>query len=126
MPDLSRFLMYNGRGADHVDALDRADSVAFMIGHNGTSIVLVRSSGALAAQTVLLVPVSQSRIEVEGEAGEASRDQVAIIGTRGHATIVDLDIARGDRFAYLGRQYEVTHVDKTMTGKTEAIAVAVS
>ena len=126
MPDLDRFLGWDGRGPDHVDSFDRAASTDYLIGRNPTSLVLVRSTGPLSAQTALVLPASRSRIEVEGEAGESSLAVVAVIGLRGHATKPDLDIARGDRFRYPdvagGRQYEVTHVDTSMPGKVEAHA----
>lgn len=129
MPDLGRFLNWAGLGAAWVDSFARAEGVEYMLGHRGVSVVLVREGeGALPAQTVLLFPASQSRLEVEGEAGEASTIAMTVVGPRDHSTLPDLDIRRGDRFRYPnvqgGTQYEVTHVDLTQPGKVEARAMA--
>lgn len=126
MPDIGKLLNWDGKATCLIDDFPRAEGVEFMIGHRGVSLILVRSTGPLAAQTVLLMPAGRTRLEVEGEAGEMSKASMAVIGVRNHPTLPDLDIRRGDRFAYDGHQYEVTHVDTTMAGKTEARADKVS
>lgn len=127
MPDLGRFLDWAGKAADMAGEAARAEGVEYMLGHRGVSIMLVRGGSALAAQTVLLVP-ARARTESTGEAGQAARAQMTLIGTKGHPTLTDLNIQRGDRFRYPnaagGTQYEVTHVDRTQPGKVEARADA--
>lgn len=129
MPDFSAWM--NWRDTEHLegwlDDANPASEVAFIVGHRGVSITLVRGSTPLAAQTVLLVPASGGRTttpEPTGGAGVAGKDYVFLIGTRGHPTLADFNVARGDRFTLDGARYEVTYVDKTMAGKTEARAEA--
>jgi len=125
MPDFTRWMNWDEESnlEDWLDDANRAGGVAFMIGHRGVSVVLVRDGAPLAAQTVLLVPASGSRSstpEAAGGAGIAGTDNVYLIGTSGHGDMADLDVQRGDRFALAGVVYEITYVDRTMIGKVEA------
>ena len=125
MSVIDRYLGWNDEGGIEgwLDDANRAGGVAFMIGHRGISVVLTRGATALAAQTVLLVPASGSRSttpETKSGSGIGGTDNVYLIGTRGHPTIADFNVARGDLFSHQGTRFRITYVDKTMNGKTEA------
>lgn len=129
MSVIDRYLGWDdGSGIEGwLDDANRAGGVAFMIGHRGTSVTLKRGATTLAAQTVLLVPASGARSstpEPQSASGVGGNDFVFLIGTRGHPTLADLNVQRGDLFAHNSIRYRVTYVDKTMPGKCEARAEA--
>jgi hypothetical protein len=129
MPDFTRWMGWEDENAleGWLDQLNRSGGVAFMMGHQGVSITLVRNGAPLASQTVLLVPASGARSstpEEKGAAGVGAKDYVFVIGTRAHPVLPDLDIAKGDMFTVGGARYTVTYVDYTMIGKIEARAEA--
>lgn len=125
MPDFTRWMNWSDENnlENWLDDANRAGGVAFMIGHRGVSVTLVRGASALPAQTVLLVPASGSTTrttEAQSGGGVAGKEYYYMIGTRGHPDLDDFGVARGDRFRHEGVTYECTYVDKTMIGKTEA------
>ena len=125
MPDFSAWM--NWRDTEHLetwlDDANPASEVAFIVGHRGVSVTLVRGATPLAAQTVLLVPASgasSTTREPAGGGGIAGETYSYLIGPRDHPTLDDFDVARGDLFTHEGAKYKVDFVDKTMPGKTEA------
>lgn len=78
-------------------------------------IVLLRKGIAQPVQTV--------RVEYDrgtgggaevGDAGKSARRGVIVFGIRGHATLPDTDIQRGDQFAHDGAQFKVIDVVHTL------------
>jgi hypothetical protein len=98
-----------------------------LILRNATSVVLVRGTQTLAAQTMSVQPGNEER-PVEGQSGaQGSKREVIIFGVEGHPdeTVADTDIKRGDQFLYNGRFYKVTDVIKNK-GSIQAWTEAVS
>ncbi len=126
MPDFAGWL--NWHDTDNLegwlDDYPRAAGVAFMIGHKGVQLTLVRGATALSPQWVVLVPASTvSRTqEFTTETGVGGKDVYYVIGCQDHPTVADLDIRKGDRFVLDGAHFEITFVDYTMAGKIEARA----
>lgn len=124
MPDIGNYLGWMGTATleDWLQQSDRADTTAFMIGHRGVSLVLVRAGTPLAAQTALLVPSGRQTAagEISGESGQAAKEQLLIVG------LPTMNVQRGDRFKYpasMGRlNYEVIRVEETMVGSIQAYA----
>jgi hypothetical protein len=105
MPDFEGWL-----GSDPIRPAARAVAAWRRITDRPTSITIRRSGAALAAQTV--------RIEWSGYAREDEDRDVAadalpgvgrltVFGVRGHASIADTDIQRGDRFTLGAAEVEV-------------------
>jgi hypothetical protein len=126
MPDFTGYLRSDGKVESLLDTDNQANSVAWMIDRNGESIVLVRANVAQTAQTVLLVPFGQGErpSESRSDTGETISYDVLLIGVRGHDTLTDFNVQRGDKFKYNSVWHEVLEVDKTLKGKTEARCVA--
>lgn len=124
MPDFGTYIGWNPSGdlEEWYRQFERADSVAFMTGHRGVSISLVRGATDLDAQTVILAPAGRDTTASakKSESGSGAYEQLLIVGQP------DLDIKRGDLFKYpaaLGRlNYKVVRVEKTLHGMTQAYA----
>ena len=124
MPDFGTFLGWNPTGdlEEWYRQFDRADSVAFLIGHRGVSLTLVRGATTQAVQTALLVPAGRNNEASESavDTGGAAHEQLLIVGAP------DMDIARGDRFKYPATverlNYEVVRVEKVLEGMIQAFA----
>lgn len=88
-----------------------------IIARDSESLVLARGSSDLAAQTVRIAPVSPGRRDTT-TAGQntASEMEVVVIGQS------NLDIKKGDLFAYQGTTYKVTFVNKSFNGQVQARA----
>ncbi len=91
---------------DHDRTYDTSRSIA----EKSMSIVVYRQGVALSAQTVrleLLGSQSQSEIAPTVISGNVA---MLIVGYRGHPTIADTNIRRGDWFWYDNQRYDVTQV----------------
>lgn len=105
---------------------ERGEGVSFLLAHRGVSIVLRRGSTNLAAQTVLIVPdTNTSSQERDAEQGQSAAQRYFVIGES------DLDIQRGDTFSLNPvnanqRNFEVISVDKSLPGQVQARAILVS
>lgn len=88
-----------------------------IIVRDSVSLVLARGAVDLAAQTVRIAPVSPGRIRIT-TAGQntASEIEVVVIGQS------DLDIKKGDLFAFQGTKYKVEFVNKAFPGQVQARA----
>lgn len=123
MPDLNAWLGDTEALSTWKDDYDRAHDIARHIAEKSASITITRAGAALAAQTV--------RIEASGGASERlfnvgalAKGGVIIVGYKGHPTIADTNIRRGDRFAYDGQFYSVTQVLPNIPDRLLAIAEA--
>lgn len=124
MPDFGTWIGWHSTGdfEEWYREADRSDSIAFMIGHRGASLTLVRAGSAQAAQSCLLVPAGRNNeaSETLPQSGTAAREQLLIVGPP------DMNIKRGDQFKYpstLSRlNYEVVRVEKVLYGMVQAFA----
>ncbi len=85
-----------------VDAWER-------IQDNAASVVIMRGSSNLSAQTVRVELVREGQDRM-GAAGQAGVWRVVVFGVRNHPTQTDTDIQKGDRFVYGGSEYRVIAV----------------
>lgn len=105
---------------------ERGEGVGFLLAHRGVSIVLRRGSTNLAAQTVMIVPDSNTTSqERSADQGQSATQRFFVIGT------ASLDIQRGDTFSYQPvnanqRNFEVMSVDRTLPGQVQARAMLAS
>jgi hypothetical protein len=129
MPDTTKYYGWDsGLIHDWLDLNDYSPQADFIMGHDGTAIVLVQRDGTvLASQTVRLVNVGRTG-QARGMIDPATSGEeitVLLIGRRDHPTETDFNVTRGDEFAHLTIGYEVTYVDKTFPGYTIAQCRAV-
>ncbi len=90
---------------------DQAVDTAQVITDKALSIVVKRNGGDLAAQTVRIEGLGGPS-ETRGPNVTVANAAVLIVGYRGHPTITDTDLKRGDRF-YLASEdalYTVTQI----------------
>lgn len=105
MPDMTTYF-----GHQAPDAEVRAALAWQRIMDNPTSITVLRGSTTLSAQTVR-IEHRNLPAEVPGGAGTASTRRAIVFGVRGHASITDTDLKKGDRFVLNGSQeYRVIDV----------------
>lgn len=125
MPDFGRYIDWQATGdlEEWYREFDRADSVAFMLGHRGVELTLVRGSQTLDAQTLLLTPMSATTfgVETKAQSGVGARNnQFLLVGQ------TDADIQRGDMFMYPSTEgrlnYKVIRVEKELVGMLQAVA----
>lgn len=89
-----------------LDDADKSVDAARLIADKSTSITVIRAGSALSAQTVRLEALrSESTVQTEG--GDTAVVDAVVIGYKGHSTITDTDLQRGDRFAVDGQTYDV-------------------
>lgn len=93
------------------DDINRAYDTARLIAEQPTTITLIRAGATLAAQTVRLERSNSTPGELTANIARVAETEVVIIGYRGHPTIADTDVKRGDRFVHSGQTYEVIQVD---------------
>jgi hypothetical protein len=81
-----------------------------IIQENRHSIVVIRGSLTLDAQTVSIQPGNEER-QIETQSGKTETlREVVIFGIKGHPTIPDTSLEKDDQFEYLERLYKVTDV----------------
>lgn len=114
----------NWLGTDTVlpDGYNRAELVGVRIQEKPTSIVIMRDGAAdLAAQTVRIEPMGYSS-ETEGQINTPSQATLVIMGYKGHPTVADTNIRRGDRFVAHDVLYDVIEVVHSFTDRVVATA----
>lgn len=107
-----------------VDAAARAQDAWARINDRATAITLYRDGKALSAQTVR-VEFSAVFRETSGGAGEMGVSTAIVFGVRGHPTITNTDIQRGDTFEGEDTLYTVLAV-VALPGEVQARCEAVS
>ena len=103
-------------------ATGRLGDVTREIADDPVSIVVMRGSNDLAAQTVRILEPTQRGRDAGSAGGEQSSADIIVLGTSA------LDIQRGDRFLIDSQLYEVIYVSpqQPSTGeRTEAKAIQV-
>lgn len=96
-------------------ALDNDGNVGLRFKRNGV---------LLAAQTVR-IDVNSSASPAESEAGMGAARKLTILGVKGHATVADTDVKKGDRVVLGVTEYTVMSVNDQQVGQIEAYAEAV-
>lgn len=112
---------------DWLDDWDRGVDVARIISDKPTTITVTPVDGrTVAAQTVRIEvqTLSGSASRRDGSGGEASTIGMLIIGYKGHPTIADTDLKKGDRFAVSGVLFEVIMIQPAYVDRMLAIAEA--
>lgn len=108
----------------------RAAGVWVWINQHAVSLVVNRGGTAQTAQTVRIEgskSVGGGASDRRGDVSLVVKRQVVVFGIRGHNSIADTDLRRGDRFSYnanpTGRlNYEIIHVDSNQLGQIQATA----
>lgn len=104
---------------DNYVSTNRADDAWARINDKSSSIKLVRKDTTLAAQTVRL-ELDNTTTEVTGAGGTiVSVQRGRVFGVRGHCSIANTDIKKGDRFSVDGVQYRVLSIIN-QTGEIQA------
>lgn len=115
----------NWLGTSHLAwaADNRAGDTARTIADKPSSITPVRSKVAQAATVVRIDPMRDPS-ERSGPNETVSETRVIVLGYKGHATIADTDLQRGDRFKYQGQTYTVTQILPSSPYRLIAVAEA--
>ena len=121
MPDIDAWAGDSFPLGGWTDDVDDAVDMARLIQAKSTSITVVRNGTAQDAQTVRIEEVGRGR-SYQSEAGETGQIDVVILGYKGHPSIDDTDIQRGDRFAHEGQGYEVVMVVPGLPDSFQAYA----
>jgi hypothetical protein len=88
---------------------DRANDTARTISDKPSTITPVRNKVAQSA-TVVRIDTMRDPMERTGPLATVSETRVLVLGYKGHATIADTDLQRGDRFKHQGQTYTVTQI----------------
>lgn len=120
MPDFSEWIS----SAQAEDAtITRAALAWKRISDKPTNIAVLREGvDALESQTVRIE--YSDGVEVADAVAYVGKQRVAVFGVRGHATISDTNLQRGDRFLVGDQMYTVTSV-VLQTGEIQASGEAV-
>ena len=108
--------------ADWSDDADPAVDNARITADKLTSITVVRAGVEQSAQNVRLEEMRGDRTIVTA-AGQTATVDALIIGYKGHATITNTDLQRGDRFKADSLFYEVVAVVPNLSDSLQAYAV---
>lgn len=100
----------NWTATDAIDPVPRAVDAWRRISDKPTSLTLKRSSSTLPAQTVRVEFDNAQNSETKGGTGFSSQRAVVVFGVRGHPTVANTDIQRGDLFALNGYKFRVLEV----------------
>lgn len=105
---------------------DMAVDTALLISDKSVTITIRRGNVELDPQTVRIEALGNMPNERRGENATVAVQQVLILGYKGHPTIEDSDIKRGDRF-YLSDEkmiYTIVQVIPDLRDSVQAIAQA--
>jgi hypothetical protein len=127
VPDVDAWLgdtqpLANWRGQE-----ERAHDTARIIADKPSVITVIRAGVAQDAQTVRvdLSRSSGNRYEMRNDTGSVGSMTTQIIGYKGHPTITDTDLQRGDQFYLGGVLYRVTMVYPDLDDRLLAFAEVV-
>ena len=121
MPDVDAWAGDTFPLSDWSDDVDQGVDNARIVGDKTTSITAIRDGSALSAQTVRIEELRRER-EIETAAGQTAVVQVVVIGYKGHPSISDTDLQRGDRFAVGGVGYEIVALVPGLADSLQAYA----
>lgn len=94
-----------------IDETRRAVAAWRKIQDKPESIIIFRGQATtLTAQTMRIELIRGSGKEIEGKFGETFVRMALVFGVKGHPTVSDTDIQRGDSFNYNDTVYQVIDV----------------
>lgn len=100
-----------------------AVNVGNIIADKSISIVVTRDGAQLAAQTVRLEQIGDPT-QRKSDGALVGKSVVMVLGYKGHPTVTNTNLTRGDRFFYGGIIYEVIQVQPGYTDRLIAICEA--
>lgn len=101
-----------------------AVNVGNIIADKSVSIIVTRDGAQLAAQTVRIEPIGNPA-QRKSDGSLVGQETVMALGYKGHPSITDTDLTRGDRFFCGGLMYEVAQVQPGYTDRLIAICEAI-
>lgn len=130
MPNLDAWFIAGGKALDHALTHERASGIGFMADYReGLDVVLVRAGVSLSSQRVVLTWIAGTTSTTNsGAAGSTGNLDLILTGPKGHPTLSDFNVAKGDKFSFshvvgsntIVARYEVTFVDTSLDGKIDA------
>ena len=108
--------------SDWSDDVDPGVDNARLVADKSTSITVLRGSSTLSAQTVRIEDLGGRGRQVQIEAGVMAQADMLILGYKGHPTLADTNLQRGDRFVAGGVAYEVIVVTPGLVNQFQAYA----
>jgi len=121
MPNIDKWAGDSFPLATWLDDVDLGVDTARLIDDKQTSITAVRNGVAQTAQTVRIESLRSERT-IQTAGGETAVIDTVVIGYKGHPTITDTDLQRGDRFIVSGQQYEIMLVMPGEVNSLQAFA----
>lgn len=113
-----------GQAGNAIDGTKRAIDAWGRIQKDPASITVVREDAStLAAQTVRVVIETTRGDRVGDNIVSAATREAVVFGVKGHPTVADTDIRRGDQFRYKELLYKV-HTVAEHPGEVQARAEA--
>lgn len=88
--------------------------------------IRLKRDGVMLAAQVVRIDVDSSSSPASSEAGMGAARKLTIFGVRGHATVADTDVLKGDRVVIGPVEYTVMSVNEQLIGEVQAYAEAIS
>jgi hypothetical protein len=118
MPNLKNWL-----GTEGIDESQRAVDAWLRIQRNPTVVTLIRNNHPLVDQTVRVEMENTANADTPDGGVSGSRRSAVLFGVRGHPTVADTDVQRGDLFALNGARFRVVSI-AMFPGEVQARAEA--
>lgn len=125
MPNINAWLGDEMPLGDWIDDWSRSVDTARLISDKPTTITVTPIDGrTVAAQVVRIEALSEFAARQVGTSGDSASLRVIVIGYKGHASIDDTDLKRGDRFLTGGTLFEIILIQPGHSERLIAIAEA--
>jgi hypothetical protein len=125
VPDINAWLGNTMPLAEWLDDWDRAVDTARIISDKPTTITVQPVDGrTVAAQTVRIEALTELAVRQAASGTETGSLRVMVLGYKGHPTLADADLVRGDRFSVDGTLFEVILIQPGHSDRLIAIAEA--
>jgi hypothetical protein len=105
--------------ADWLSDIDQSTDTARLIADKPVDITPIRGGVAQPTEAVRVEFLSRPR-EVETGGGNTAMVDTLVLGYKGHPTLNDTDLQRGDRFALAGQQYDVVVIAPGLDSQLQA------
>jgi len=122
MPDIDAWAGNEFPLGSWLDDIHASVDTARILADKAVDIILVRAGVELAAQSVRIGDLSNRPRSYQTEAGETALADTLVLGYKGHPTVADTDIQRGDRFALGGVGYKIVAVLPGLLNSVQAFA----
>jgi hypothetical protein len=120
VPNINNYI-----GGEAIDEAPRAVTAWGRIQEKPSTITVRRETGAMVAAQTVRVEYGAFGSEVDSATGKASDRGLIVFGIKGHPTLPDTDIERGDKFMLDGVQFRVVDLVLTL-GSIQAYARVMS